>query len=62
MAKKGSTKGKRERYDRYKMQGSYVKNKRAKINRHIKKHPNDAQSARALNDIHYRRKAPKGIH
>lgn len=44
MAKKKSLKGKGS-YASYKTLDSYAKNKKAKKARHMKKHPNDLQSA-----------------
>jgi len=54
--KKKSYRGKKQ-YGVYESQGKYAKNKRAKLERHLKKYPNDAQAKRALGSINaYSRK------
>lgn len=46
-------------YATYQSKGSYTKNKKAKIERHLKKHPNDEQSAASLKNVGlYSRKKP----
>lgn len=43
----------------YKAEGRYTKNKKAKLERHMKKHPNDDQAKKAISGIKpYSRKAP----
>lgn len=45
MAKLKSSTAKKNAYSRYETEGRAEKNKKAKIARHMKNHPNDAQSA-----------------
>lgn len=47
MAKKGkgAQKSRKEQYGAYKAKSSYQVNKAAKVARHLKAHPNDAQAA-----------------
>lgn len=60
MAGKKRTPGEDRRYKAYKAGGQFSKNKRAKIERHLKKHPEDKQSQEALKNIPaYSRKVPK---
>ena len=47
MAKKGSTAGQKLRYSAYKAKDNVTKNAKRKLERHLKKHPNDAQAAAA---------------
>ena len=56
--KKRSYKGKKQ-FGTYESMGRYAKNKRAKIERHLKLHPGDPQAVKALKSIDaYSRKAP----
>lgn len=57
MAKKGSSKHKKDTYARYKTSNTQSKNKVLKIKRHMKNHPNDLQSN--TDNIKYCRKTPK---
>lgn len=59
-SKKGSTEGQKRAYKRYEVEGRYAKNKKAKLDRHLKKFPKDevAKAARA-NVRLYARAAPK---
>lgn len=59
---KGSTEGQKRAYKRYEMEMRYTKNKKAKLNRHLKKYPNDKCAQKALGDVKFRRKAPKVSH
>lgn len=45
MAKKGQQLSRKEQYGAYEKKGQYSINKKAKLARHMKKHPNDSQSA-----------------
>ena len=49
--KKGAHLSSKEQYAAYKTQGRYTKNKRKKLEKHIKLHPNDAQTAAAFGKI-----------
>jgi hypothetical protein len=60
MANKTS-KGQEGYYARYKSSGQFIKNRRLKLERVLKKQPNNEQVKQALKDIHYRRKAPKTV-
>jgi hypothetical protein len=58
MAKKKSMKGKGT-YNTYAQEGRFVKNLRAKLERHLRKHPTDEQAKKALaqvGKVDYRRK------
>lgn len=47
--KKGRKHGRNEKWcQTYKARGTREKNKAAKIRRHLKKHPNDAQASKAV--------------
>lgn len=60
MAKKGKglQKSKKEQYAKYQATGSYTKNKKAKVARHMKKHPNDVQTKNSPISTSATRKAP----
>lgn len=62
MAKKAKGAGlsKKNQYAVYKEQSHYAKNKRAKLERHLKKYPNDEQAKQALENAspNPRRKTP----
>ena len=59
MAKLKSTSAGKARYGIYKTENRYTKNKAAKLERHLKKYPEDAQAKAALGNISvYSRKAP----
>ena len=47
MASKGSSKGKKARYDVYKNTNRVAKNKERKLERHLKRHPDDEQAKNA---------------
>lgn len=52
MAKrKGEHRSDKEQYAAYKTQGRYLKNKKAKLERHIKNNPDDVQAQEALKNI-----------
>lgn len=52
MAKqKGAHLSDKAQYSAYKSQGRYAKNKRAKLERHLKKFPNDEQAQEALKNV-----------
>lgn len=61
MAAKKSSASDKAQHAAYKTQARYSKNKKAKIERHLKKHPNDAQSAESLKNVRQQppRKAPE---
>ena len=59
MAKKKSYKGKKQ-YAAYANEGRSQKNKARKLAKHLKKHPNDAQSAKMAGKTLSMRKAPMG--
>lgn len=63
MAKsKGSTDGVKRAYKRYENEGRYAKNKKAKLDRHIKAFPNDDVAKAARKNVRlYVRKAPKTV-
>ena len=48
MAKKGSTAGQKMRYAAYKAKDNVTKNAKRKLERHLKKHPDDAQAQVAV--------------
>lgn len=48
MGTKSGSAGDKARYTRYKAEGRYEKNKRAKVARHAKKHPGDEVAKKAL--------------
>ena len=56
MAKKTTSASKKAYYGRYQNDGTWTKNKRAKIERHLKKYPNDTQAKAALKEIGDNRK------
>lgn len=62
MAKKAKGAGisKKNQYTAYKAQSHYAKNKRAKLERHLKKYPDDEQAKQALENVspNPRRKTP----
>ena len=59
MARKTSSKHKKELYQSYKSNGTYEKNRLSRLKRHLKNHPEDAQAQKALSGgITYRRKRP----
>jgi len=52
MAKKGNKSvSRKNQYAAYKTNGSYKKNRVAKLERHLKKYPDDAQAAAALKNV-----------
>lgn len=52
MAKqKGQHLSDKNQYSNYKSQGRYLKNKRAKLERHIKNHPEDVNAQEALKNL-----------
>jgi len=56
MAKKRTGKKTQKAYE---VEGRYAKNKKAKLERHMKNHPNDLQAKGAVNNVkQYSRKAP----
>ncbi len=59
--RKGEHKSDKEQYSAYKTQARYAKNKRKKLERHIKKFPNDEAAKAALKAVSSTpsRKAPK---
>lgn len=61
MAKKGSSKHKQNLYSIYKTSNTFAKNKRTKLERHLKKHPNDIQTKEVLEKgkFEYSRKESK---
>lgn len=58
--KKLSYKGKKQ-YPHYKNEGRFAKNKKRKLERHLKKHPNDAVAKKVLEKggFEYNRPVPK---
>jgi|JI8StandDraft_1071087.scaffolds.fasta_scaffold82011_3 predicted Zn-dependent protease len=60
MAKKVSLKGKKS-YATYKATSQYEKNAKKKLQRHLKKFPNDECAKNALTHIEYRRQTPKDV-
>jgi hypothetical protein len=60
MAKgKTSSKSDQNYWSRYKSNKIWETNRKRKLARHIKKHPNDKVAERATQNIKYRRKTPK---
>lgn len=55
---KGSSKAVQGKYGSYKSMGTCAANGIKRINRHLKKHPNDTQARNALGTVGYSRKAP----
>jgi hypothetical protein len=53
-----SNKTRKASYDTYKVRGNTEKNKQRKLERHMKKHPNDAQAAKADGKVGRTRKTP----
>ena len=51
MAKKQQGQSQKEQYAAYKNQGRYAKNKTAKLERHLKAHPEDVQAQKALDNM-----------
>lgn len=59
-SKKAGSQGDKIRYTRYKAEGRYEKNKKRKVAKHIKNHPNDEAAKNSLKGGYsYSRKAPK---
>lgn len=59
MAKKKRTPGEDRCFKEYKTLGRYAKNKKAKIEKHLRAHPEDEQAQAALKNIkQYSRKKP----
>lgn len=57
MTKKATFKGKKQ-YGTYKSLSKFTINKKRKLERHLKKHPQDAQAVEAKSGITYSRKKP----
>lgn len=53
-----TSKGKEAYYARYKSSGVYTKNRKRRLERALKRNPENEQIALALKDISYRRKKP----
>lgn len=51
MAKKGTSEGKKRQYSKYVATGAYLKNRKMKLERHLKKFPNDETAKKALKDL-----------
>lgn len=49
--RKGEHRSDKEQYAAYKTQGRYLKNKKEKLERHVKNNPDDAQAQEALKNI-----------
>ncbi len=60
MTKKVSLKGKKS-YATYKATSQYEKNAKKKLQRHLKKYPNDECAKNALTHIEYRRQIPNDV-
>lgn len=59
MAKKNTSPNQKAKYKEYKVGAKFIKNRKAKLERHLKKFPNDEQAKTALRrNIEYRRKKP----
>ena len=59
--KNKSTAGNSARYKRYQSEGKYATNKKAKLDRHLAKFPNDTIAKAARQDVKaYRRRAAQG--
>lgn len=59
MAKKTTSANQKRHYLHYKTHRVWAINRKKKLERHLKKYPNDAQAKKALNDsMVYRRKRP----
>ena len=56
---KGRSKQQQGKYASYKTSMTWAKNRAAKLARHLKAHPSDAQAVAASKNISYRRKTPK---
>lgn len=60
MAKKSTSAHKKAKYKEYEVGGTFKKNRQAKLERHLKKFPDDEQAKAALKrNLEYRRKKPK---
>lgn len=59
--KKGSSKGAKALYTRYKAESRESKNRERKLLRHLKKHPNDKQTEKALNKAPVHRSKPSKL-
>jgi hypothetical protein len=58
--KKQRSNSDKNHFKSYKANGIFTKNKKAKLERHLKNHPDDVQAKEASKNIpSYRRKAPK---
>ncbi len=55
---KGSSKTVQSKFAAYKVMGTCAANGIKRINRHLKKHPNDAQARSALGTVGFSRKSP----
>ena len=58
MASKSRSKHQGTKYAQYKTEQRWSKNRRRKLERHLRQFPEDAQAKAALNNIKYRRKTP----
>lgn len=56
---KGRSKQQQGKYASYKTSMVWAKNRKAKLERHLKAQPNDEQAVAATKNISYRRKTPK---
>jgi hypothetical protein len=58
---KGKTSGKSDQnyWSRYKSNKTWEVNRKRKLTKHLKKHPNDTVAAKAITNIKYRRQTPK---
>ena len=56
---KGRSKQQQGKYASYKTSQTWAKNRRAKLDKHLKAHPNDTQAVTATKNITYSRKTPK---
>lgn len=59
--KHSKSKSKKEQHGAYKAQSRYTKNRKAKLERHLKKHPEDVAAQKALDNVGSdpRREKPK---
>lgn len=56
---KGRSKQQQGKYASYKTSQVWAKNRRAKLDKHLKAHPTDEKAVAATKNITYRRKTPK---
>ena len=61
MSKLKPSAGKKSKYTAYTAKGSAIKNAKRKLERHLKKHPNDAQGAAALKAGVNATRKPSGV-